>query len=75
MFLKNILRLLKNDDVSMLAKRHYQVKKNICQLQSIYTQITTGEKKLYRQKRTLVIKQKVWRVRSPPGYLDEALDS
>ena len=30
MFLKNILRLLKNDEVSMLAKRHYQVKKNIC---------------------------------------------
>ena len=27
MFLINILRLLKNDDVSMLAKGHYQVKK------------------------------------------------
>ena len=26
-FLKNILRLLKNDGVSTLAKRHYQVKK------------------------------------------------
>lgn len=26
-FLKNILRLLKNDDVSTLAKRHYQAKK------------------------------------------------
>ena len=25
-FLENILRLLKNDDVSTLAKRHYQVK-------------------------------------------------
>ena len=27
MFLKNNFRLLKNDDVSMLAKGHYQVKK------------------------------------------------
>ena len=50
----------------MLAKRHYQVKKKkkyiyiyICKLQSIYTKRTMGDKKLYRKKRTLVIKQKV----------------
>ena len=36
MFLKNILRLLKNDDVSMLAKRHYQVKKYLLVAVYIY---------------------------------------
>ena len=35
-FLKNILRLLKNDGVSTLAKRHYQVKKKIFVSCSLY---------------------------------------
>ena len=35
-FLKNILRLLKNDGVSTLAKRHYQVKKKIFVSCSVY---------------------------------------
>ena len=62
----------------MLAKRHYQVKNYIyiyisiyiCKLQSIYTKRTMGDKKLYRKKRTMVIKQKVWLVWSPSGYLN-----
>ena len=57
-FLTNILRLLKNDDVSKSDKRHYHVKKRcLCKLQSIHTKITMGDKKLYRKKRTIVIKK------------------
>ena len=73
----NNSKFLKNDDVSVLAKRHYQVKKKniyisiyICKLQSIYTKRTIGDKKLYRKKRTIVIKQKVWLVWGPSGYLN-----
>ena len=29
-----------------------------------------GDKKLHRKKRTIVIKQKVWHVWSPTGYLN-----
>ena len=65
--------MLKSDDVSTLAKRCYQVKKNICKLQS--TKITMGDKRLCRKKWTIVIKQKVWHVWSPSGYLNQAFNS
>ena len=70
-FLKNILRLLKTDDVSKLAKRHYQVKKSICEWQSISTKITMSDKKPYCEEITIVIKRKVWHVWSPSGYLNQ----
>ena len=69
-FLKNILRLLKTDDVSKLAKRHYQVKKSICEWQSISTKITMSDKKPYCEEIAIVIKRKVWHVWSPSGYLN-----
>ena len=67
-FLKNILRLLKNDDVSTLAKHYYQFQKNVCKMQSIENKITVDDKKVYRKKRRIVIKQKVWYVWSLSGY-------
>ena len=42
--------------------------KKKCELQSIFTIITMGDKKLYRKKRTIVIKQKDWHVWKPSGY-------
>ena len=48
-----------------LAKRHYQNKKS-CIL--YLPKITMGDKKLYRKKRTIVIKKKDWHVWNPSGY-------
>ena len=48
----------------------YHISIYICKLQSIYTKRTMGDKKLYRKKRTIVIKQKVWLVWGPSGYLN-----
>ena len=51
--------MLKNKNGSTLAKRYYQVKnKYISKFQSINTKITMGDKKLDREKRTMVINKK-----------------
>ena len=48
-FLTNILSRI---NVITMSK-----KRCICKLQSIHTKITMGDKKLYRKKRTIVIKE------------------